>query len=111
MEVRLLTFETDLRGDALPTVKEIQFGKPLTEARDVELGLRRAQLAILNPTIDPMKFVELEKATLKNGPLAFEGSDPPLEFSSNVICVDISGPEVTDLAFVDLPVRGFSSSR
>lgn len=56
-----------MRGNALPNVKEILFGKPLLDVQDVELTLRRAQLAILNPTVKPAKFVDLELASGNDG--------------------------------------------
>ncbi|KAI5479945.1 hypothetical protein MNV49_002235 [Pseudohyphozyma bogoriensis] len=98
-----LRFETDQHGQPLPKVREIPFGPPLSNADTVEATLRRAQLAILNPSVgNPVKFVELDFEEVEEGVLLF-GSEEQLQFSSNVVCVDISGPEVTDLAFVDLP--------
>ncbi|KAL8280533.1 hypothetical protein RQP46_007181 [Phenoliferia psychrophenolica] len=90
-----LRFESDSAGRPLANIKETLFGPTLTDPNKVEDTLKRAQLAILNPSIDSGKFVNGTPATGTNA--------KQLEFSTNIIVVDISGPEVTDLAFVDLP--------
>ena len=95
-----LRFEVDTLGKPLDTVKEINFGPRLTDPDAVEGVLRRAQLAILNPSVaDPTKFYELRIQSLEDGELPL-GSTEQLEFSPNLVCVDVSGPEVTDLAYV-----------
>lgn len=65
----------------------------------MELALRRAQAAILNPTIESHKFLGMSAEQLRKG---IQGSKPML-FSKNVVCVDLQGPDLTDLAFIDLP--------
>lgn len=56
--------------------------------------IRRAQTAILNPSTSPLSFLVGEIP-----------QDPPrqLHFSSNVVCIDLLSPDVTDLSFIDLP--------
>lgn len=75
----------------------------------VEKTLRKAQLAILNPTIaDLSKFQDLSDKQLleiqKGGAMPGSAGVKPLSFSTNIIVIDISGPNVTDLTFYDLPV-------
>lgn len=63
--------------------------------------IRRAQLALLNPT-EPMEtFVNYELA--RAGDQQKPHSKAQLAFSQNVIVLEISGPTVTDLTLVDLP--------
>ncbi|KAJ7223681.1 P-loop containing nucleoside triphosphate hydrolase protein [Mycena haematopus] len=80
-------------------VNEIPFGKPITNKDEVEIALRRAQLAVLNPNVSPEEIWAMRPEDLKNG---IPGQES-LRFSRNVICVDLEGPELTDLIFLDLP--------
>ncbi|KAI0706855.1 P-loop containing nucleoside triphosphate hydrolase protein [Cerioporus squamosus] len=68
---------------------------------DVEPMLRRAQAAVLNPDDEPSKFLSLSEEEVKSG----KGLKGPksLLFSRNVVCVELKGPELADLSFVDLP--------
>ena len=66
--------------------------------------IRRAQLAILNPSVPAERFVDFDTTTLSPGELPLE-SEKQLQFSSNVVCLDLSGPDLTDLSFIDLPGR------
>ena len=79
-------------------IREVPFGPVITDKSKVELALRRAQTAILNPKVDTRSFVDMEEAALKG-----LKAEKMLKFSRNVVCVDLVGPELTDLAFVDLP--------
>jgi hypothetical protein len=88
-------------GTKLNTVREIPFGGPITDEDELETVLKRAQLAILNPSVDSKKFIDLNLDLVNAGEAPFGGRQ--LSFSSNVVCVDISSPLVTDLAFIDLP--------
>lgn len=90
-------------GKPAETVVEEPFGPSIVNKADVELMLRRAQAAVLNPKTTTRKFLDLHTETLRkyrNDKL----------FSKNVVCVDLSGPDLTDLAFVDLPGKSGSSS-
>ena len=84
----LLRLEKDENGQPVPDVKEVQFGSIITDKSKLEDMLRRAQLAILNPSVNYKSFIdfEIDKSTPGQPPL---GS---LQFSSNVVCLDISGP-------------------
>ncbi|GAA6003650.1 dynamin family protein [Rhodotorula paludigena] len=104
-----LRFERDPAGRPLDPIREVPFGKALDDPNAVEATLRRAQLAILNPRIrDPSFFLalpedEVRRAKAGRGFGGDSSGEAQLSFSTNVICLDISGPQVTDLAFVDLP--------
>jgi hypothetical protein len=81
---------------------ESTFGSIVHDTVELEKVLRRAQLAILNPSLPPIAFVDFDLDSLQDGvpPL---GSNEQLAFSSNVVCLDVSGPDVPDLSFIDLP--------
>ena len=76
--------------------KEICFGPLITEKAEVEDRIRRAQLAVLNPNKPPDDFL---------GALGDIDSGVKNEnsFTSNVVSVRVSGREMDDLSFVDLP--------
>ena len=78
----------------LSPVKNITFGAPIMDVVEVEDRLRRAQRAILNPSSEPSVFL-----------LASDDEYNPAEltFSPNFVSVEISGPNVADLSFCDLP--------
>ncbi|OJT07871.1 hypothetical protein TRAPUB_1234, partial [Trametes pubescens] len=64
--------------------------------REVEHMLRRAQEAVLHPDVKFEVFLEdgwQEKVKGKQ----------PLRFSQNIVCIELTGPDLTDLSFVDLP--------
>jgi len=73
----------------------------MSDPSAVEAAIRRAQLAILNPSVDYKKF---ENYKLPKEPEKLPlGSKKQLSFSKNVVCLEISGPNVTDLTLIDLP--------
>ncbi|CAE7101688.1 unnamed protein product [Rhizoctonia solani] len=88
-----LRFESGKSGYVGKT-GEIQFGPRMTERMEVQERIRRAQLAILNPTIQPSTFLD-----------AVENASYPSSrsFSQNCVVVALSGSELSDLNFVDLP--------
>lgn len=75
-----------------PMIK--RFGDVIISKCDVEDRIKRAQLAILNPNTTAEDFLTVD--------LPFSEANE-LRFSKNSIILDISGPGVDDLAFVDLP--------
>ncbi|PIL25641.1 transporter [Ganoderma sinense ZZ0214-1] len=80
--------EYDENGKKLLDVKEVPFGQRLTKKEDVEPMLRRAQAAVL-----------LGDASVSDLKASVKGD----RFSRNVVCVDLAGPDLTNLSFVDLP--------
>ncbi|KAG8931129.1 hypothetical protein FRC01_001830 [Tulasnella sp. 417] len=90
----MLRFEFDSNGKKLSTPREVSFGGLISDKADVTARLRRAQRAILRPSIDANKF--LDDSDL-------ETNGPSLSFSKNYVCIHVRGPEVPDLTFYDLP--------
>ncbi|KAI5117952.1 hypothetical protein M0805_004717 [Coniferiporia weirii] len=84
----------DINGEALGQAKNVVFGDPITNRDEVEDRLRRAQQAILNPSQHYENFLYGN---------AIEIEIPELSFSENYISVQITGPDLTDLSFCDLP--------
>ncbi|KAF7351392.1 hypothetical protein MSAN_01570900 [Mycena sanguinolenta] len=99
-------------------VHERPFGKGIVNPSEVEIALRRAQLAVLSPGVSDEQILAMSFEDLKKGIPGVE----PMRFSRNVICVDLEGfyfaaplcyilnrstpllgPELTDLIFLDLP--------
>ncbi|KAJ6582935.1 P-loop containing nucleoside triphosphate hydrolase protein [Mycena vulgaris] len=94
-----IRLEFDDLGRPRQEVSEHRFGNMITNKNEVEVALRRAQLAVLNPSVSFGEILEMSPEDLKNG---IPGKEPLL-FSRNVVCVDLEGPELTDLMFLDLP--------
>ncbi|KAH7921346.1 hypothetical protein BV22DRAFT_1107246 [Leucogyrophana mollusca] len=88
----------DAENRRLDSPTDNPFGTLLTDKRQVDIWLRRAQAAILNPFTPPGTFYTKSYEELR----AFNSSGT-LKFSRNVIHVDIKDPEATDLSFFDLP--------
>ncbi|KAF9807180.1 hypothetical protein IEO21_08339 [Rhodonia placenta] len=89
-----LRFTTDKIGQPLGQARNERFGEPILNKADVEERIRRAQRAILNPSIDARQFLEGDDV---------DPEDRELTFSINCVCLEISGSDVADLSFVDLP--------
>ncbi|KAG1878986.1 P-loop containing nucleoside triphosphate hydrolase protein [Suillus subluteus] len=86
----------DNNGKDMPNTVTVPFGRTITDRSEVEVWLRRAQAAILNPNVPSSSFHKKtieELRSLKN----------TLKFSRNVVCVSIEDPDATDLSFYDLP--------
>ena len=92
--------DSDENGLPITDIQEVQFGDIIHEAVDLEDRLRRAQKAILNPSIDYANFLFDEDRS--DDVISLE-DEQNLSFSSNVVCVDVWGPDVPDLTFIDLP--------
>ena len=80
-------------------VEEVNFGPRILDKSKVEIMLRRAQAAVLNPSRPLSDFVEMHD---KDQRLTVKEKNQ-LQFSRNVVCVELKGPELADLSFVDLP--------
>ncbi|KAI0087492.1 P-loop containing nucleoside triphosphate hydrolase protein [Irpex rosettiformis] len=84
-------------GSTDNNIREVPFGSHIHKKDEVEAMLRRAQAAVLNPGQDAQNYLSLSAKQLKHL------GQSQLQFSRNTICIDLSGPDMTDLAFVDLP--------
>jgi hypothetical protein len=81
-------------GSELPQPRKLEFGDPIYTKSLVTERIRRAQCAILNPDITSTNFLNAPPDALEQ---------KSLSFSSNSVCLEISGNDVEDLSFVDLP--------
>ncbi|KAI6139724.1 P-loop containing nucleoside triphosphate hydrolase protein [Pisolithus tinctorius] len=88
-----LHFITDEYGLPIKP-KIIPFGDPISDKAHVEERIRQAQSAILNPNTDHEKFLEGVKVPAEENETSF---------SRNYVSLEISGRELADLSFVDLP--------
>ena len=88
-------------SNSQPQVRNEDFGPVIYDKTEVEDRIRRAQRAILNPS-KPSKQFLLDTAE--------DTQDSELSFSSNCVSLQISGPEVADLSFCDLPGASLSYS-
>ncbi|PWN54041.1 P-loop containing nucleoside triphosphate hydrolase protein [Violaceomyces palustris] len=91
-----LRFSKNSDGSFRSTVVEQPFGEVMHDPSEVEERLRRAQLAILNPSKPADSFLAHDY-NIVNPP------KPEVSFSDNCVCIDVSGPDLTNLSFVDLP--------
>ena len=89
----------DRHGQALGVAENIPFGTTITDRGDVEERIRRAQRAILNPSTNTDSFLL--------GPDGDPADGNELSFSKNSVCLELSGPDLTDLSFCDLPGTWF----
>ena len=85
----------DKYGKPLGPAAPIPFGSVITDKGEVEERIRRAQRAILNPSIGHETFLF--------GPDGEPAEGSELSFSKNRVCLELSGPDLTDLSFCDLP--------
>lgn len=90
-----LRFITDPQGQLLGQARNEVFGSIIYDQSQVEERIRRAQRAILNPTKQSKFFLDND-----DDDILIPGS---LSFSTNYVSLQISGPEVADLSFCDLP--------
>ncbi|KIJ08543.1 hypothetical protein PAXINDRAFT_120297, partial [Paxillus involutus ATCC 200175] len=93
-----LRFDYDSSGRDLARSKEVAFGAPITDRNDVDIWLRRAQAAILNPHTPAENF---HKKTVTE--LRTINSTSSLKFSRNIVAISIEDPDAINLSFVDLP--------
>jgi len=89
-----LRLVTDADGSKLAQPESINFGDPIFDKDLVTDRIRRAQCAILNPDTESDVFLLAPPDDLE---------EKDLSFSSNSVCLQISGKDVEDLSFVDLP--------
>jgi hypothetical protein len=92
----------DHSGQPLGEAHNDRFGDIIYDKGEVEERIRRAQRAILNPKKKFQDFLEEEDTQVLR--------DSQLSFSSNWVTLQISGPDVADLSFCDLPGAFTNSS-
>ena len=88
---RILTSQRE--SDSFGLSKE-QFGEVIWDKELLETRILGAQLAILNPNTPAQTFLNaniISTATTER------------TFSPDIVCLEITGPEYSDLSFVDLP--------
>ncbi|CAA7260359.1 unnamed protein product [Cyclocybe aegerita] len=88
-----LRFTTDAFGQPLGQARNEIFGGVIYDKSKVEDRIRRAQKAILNPQRSFKDFLDDDEGMY----------DTELSFSMNCVSLQISGPDVADLSFCDLP--------
>ncbi|KAI0262190.1 P-loop containing nucleoside triphosphate hydrolase protein [Gloeopeniophorella convolvens] len=89
-----LRFATDPDGSARADPRTVDFGPPIHDKAEVTERIRRAQRAILSPAMLAEDFLSGAEDDM---------GDNQISFSSNCIVLQISGRDVTDLNFIDLP--------
>lgn len=88
-----ITFDKD--GKLLASANNITFGPTITDKSEVEERIRRAQRAILNPSVRPETFL--------TGPDQDPVPGREIGFSKNYVSLELKGPDLTELSFCDLP--------
>ena len=91
----------DNLGQPLGVAESIPFGPVIMDKKEVEERIRLAQLAILNPSVSHDLFL--------SGPDMSDLDEvSELSFSKNCVYLELSGPDLTDLSFCDLPGTYFA---
>jgi hypothetical protein len=70
------------------------FGDDITDKDLVARRVLQAQLAVLNPSLPAETFLDSDAAS---------EDQIDLTFSRSIICLEITGPEYSDISFIDLP--------
>lgn len=79
----------------MPIPPEVFDFATVTRKQDLELVLRRAQLATLNPSRDPSEYINI--------PHLEHASRGAVGFSPNIIQLKVEAPDLPELSVVDLP--------
>ena len=92
-----LRFMYDVQGKPLEEPQILAFGERLYDPVDVEKTLKKAQDAILHlpysAVPDVSSYLAEDHAT----------REKPVGFSRNVVRLDVCGPDLVDVTFIDLP--------
>ncbi|KAF4571329.1 ASTRA complex subunit [Pleurotus pulmonarius] len=96
-----IRLEFDQDGKKTEQTKELPFGPRISEANkgEVEIALRKAQYCNLNPGVAFQEVIDMDVEEFKQACQTKE----LLPFSKNVVCIDLQGPDMVDLSFIDLP--------
>jgi len=93
-----LRISFDSNGNSLGEPHTIPFGEILYDSQIVEKRLLRAQAAILQ--LPFMIEYSVEEFLQEDYEVP---TKHPVDFSRNVVRLDVSGPELVDVTFIDLP--------
>ncbi|KAF7350793.1 P-loop containing nucleoside triphosphate hydrolase protein [Mycena sanguinolenta] len=91
----------DSTGRRLAEVSETPFGDLIRNRTEIGMMLRRAQLAVLDSGAQTTRIMRMNIEELHTYE-KLQNRRPP-EFSRNVVCVDLEGPDLTDVQVIDLP--------
>ena len=94
-----IRWEFDGDDQPVETITEVPFGVRITDKSLVERMLRRAQLAVLDSKTSKEHFIDIDDDSLAT----LLASTQVAPFSRNVVCIDLSGPGLPNLSFIDLP--------
>ncbi|KAI0243778.1 hypothetical protein L0F63_000408, partial [Massospora cicadina] len=97
-----LQFQVDSSGHQLAKPKEVEFYNGITNIEDVEIMVRRAQKAILNPNKNPSIYQDytFDDSSLESRMKDIKSNE--LTFTVNTVCIKIIGSNV-NLTLIDLP--------
>lgn len=97
-----LEIKYDEVGNCLKTVQYLPFIKNIKDINEVELQVRRAQKALLNPNTNYEEFKEyvFDDSSLDSRLCDVHNNE--LKFTMNTVCLKISGSQV-NLTLIDLP--------
>lgn len=84
-----IRFIQDENGNTVHQVKEVPFGEPITDPKEVQERISQAQRAALNPSKDPKIFLSQT-----------DSEDNERSFSENIIVLKLYGPDLVNLSFV-----------
>jgi len=84
---------TASNGISVSDLPKESFGDLITDKELLEDRISRAQLAILNPSRPANTFLDSDTVAGTN----------ELTFSPNIVCLEITGPDYSEISFVDLP--------
>ena len=88
-------YKTD--GSPEPAFRSVPFISDIINKEEVEISIRRAQSAILNPDILHVEFLDKTADELR------VINRTSLKFSKNVVVIHIFDPNAVEFSFIDLP--------
>lgn len=88
----------DVKGILLSESHIVPFGEPLHDSEGVERRLLLAQAAVLQlPFMDEFSVNEFLQDDYE------APAKPPVDFSRNVVRLEVCSPDLVDVTFIDLP--------
>lgn len=77
--------------------------KTVFDKKELQHVIYQAQLATLHPSSDPNTFIPVGRGPGMQPAPGIGGGHYDVEFSPNLVCLDISAPGLPNLSFYDLP--------